>query len=114
MLIVPADLFSSQIEWAPPRPPKIPLDSRTTSLSARPSTGVRPRPPSVATFMTASTKIGEIPESRWPDRIPQAGEELRPVPYTIPPLLNIEEVPRKRRGLRFWRKSEPVVQAVVY
>ena len=113
MLIMPADLFESQIGLAPPRPPKIPLHSRP-SMRARPSTGVRPRPPSVATFMTASTKIGEIPESRWPDRTPQAGEELRPMPYTIPPPLNIEDVPKKRRGLKFWKKSEPVVQAVVY
>lgn len=113
MLIMPASLFDSQLDLAPPRPPKIPLHSRPSTI-ARPSTGARPRPPSVATFMTASTKIGEIPESRWPDRIPQAGEELRPLPYTIPPQLNVEEVPRKRRGLRFWKKSEPVVQAVVY
>lgn len=113
MLIMPVDLFESQIDSAPPRPPKIPLHSRP-SMSARPSTGIRPRPPSVATFMTASTKIGEIPESRWPDRIPQAGEELRPMPYTVPPPLNVEDVPKKRRGLKFWKKSEPVLQAVVY
>jgi hypothetical protein len=114
MLIMPADIFESQLDLATPRPRKIPLHSRPTSTIARPSTGTRPRPPSVATFMSASTKIGEIPESRWPDRIPQAGEALRPLPYVLPPPLNIEELPRKKKGLRFWKKSEPVGQAVVY
>lgn len=114
MLIVPSDFFDSQIDLPPPRPPKIPLHSRPR-MSSRAPTGIRPRPPSVATFMTASTKIGEIPEHRWPDRTPRADEELRPMPYTIPPPLNIEDVsPKKKRGLKFWKKSEPAVQAAVY
>jgi hypothetical protein len=114
MLIIPSDFFESCIEPPPLRPPKIPLHSRP-SMNIRPTTGIRPRPPSVATFMTASTKIGEIPEHRWP---PQANEEPRPLPYVIPPPLNVEDVlPKKKgRGFRFWKKAEPEpsLQAVVY
>ena len=101
MLIVSSDFFSSQISLPPSRPHH---------------SNMRPRPPSVATFMTASTKIGEIPEHRWPDRIPAANEELRPMPYVIPPPLNAENVaPKKKaRGFRFWRKAEPVMEAAVY
>jgi hypothetical protein len=114
MLIVPSDFFDSQIDLGPSRPSKNSLYS-SPSVAARPSAGTRPRPPSVATFMTTSTKIGEIPESRWPDRIPQPGEVLRPMPYTIPPPLHIEEtLPKKRRGLKFWKRSEPAAQAIVY
>jgi hypothetical protein len=65
--------------------------------------------------MTASTKIGEIPEHRWPA---QASGEQRPLPYTIPPPLNVEDISRKKkgRGFRFWKKAEPEpsLQAVVY
>ena len=78
----------------PPRPPKVPLEHGTS--------GMRPRPPSVATFLTASTKIGEIPEHRWLDR-PAPSWEQRPLPYIIPPRLE-EPVKRKKRGLRFWWK----------
>jgi hypothetical protein len=106
MIIVPSDFFESQLELSIQRPPTVPLHSRP-SMSTTPPTVTQPRPISVATFLSASTKIGEIPSR--PDA------ELRPMPYTIPPPLNIEDVsPKKRRGLRFWKKSEPVVQAVVY
>jgi hypothetical protein len=52
----------------------------------------------VATFLTASTKIGEIPEYRlpWDDR---------PLPYVIPPPLEPEPVKRKTRGFKSWWKS---------
>ena len=114
MLIVPSDFFDYQFDLAPSRPSKNSLHS-SPSASARPSAGTRPRPPSVATFMTTSTKIGEIPESRWPDRIPQPGEQLRPMPYTIPPPLHIEEfLPKKRKGWKLWKRSEPATQAIVY
>lgn len=115
ILIVPSDLFESCMELPPPRPPKIPLHSRPV-VNARPTTSSRPRPPSVATFMTASTKVGEIPEHRWFDRTPQANEEPRPLPYTIPPPLNTEDVsPKKKgKGFRFWKKAEPSLSAIVY
>jgi hypothetical protein len=114
MLIVPSDFFESFIELPPPQQPKVPLHSRP-SMNIRSTTGIRPRPPSVATFMTASTKIGEIPEHRWPA---QASGEQRPLPYVIPPPLNVEDVSRKKkgRGFRFWKKAEPEpsLHAVVY
>ncbi|EHY59769.1 hypothetical protein ABEF92_008513 [Exophiala dermatitidis] len=88
MLIVPSDFFELQVVSAvqvhpeqscgrrrdppPPRPPKIPLDSKPPPPPPPPPRrafidgGRRaPRPTSTMTFMTASTKIGEIPESRW-------------------------------------------------
>jgi hypothetical protein len=54
------------------------------------------------TFMTASTKIGEIPESRI-----QSSEEvqLKPMPYTIPPPLEPTE-PRKKKGFKFWKRED--------
>lgn len=114
---------------APPPPPKIPLQlppptSNTPQIS---SLRLRPRPPSVATFLTTSTKIGEIPEHRWlnhhhhhhsrsdqtaPSRpVPLPWEQQRPLPYVIPPRLEDEEPPTKKkggRGFKFWKKSQPV------
>lgn len=104
MLIVPADFFEN-VEQAvdvapPPRPPKIPLDSRPSPRSHK------TRPTSTMTFMTASTKIGEIPESKWADRLlsPEE-EESKRMPYTIPPSLDSSE-PRRRKGLRFWKRED--------
>ena len=83
------------MEQAPPRPPKIPLE--------RPTSYRRPRPPSVATFQTTSTKIGEIPEHRWLDR-PMVPWENKPLPYTIPPPLE-PEPEKKPRGFKAWWKK---------
>ncbi len=106
---------------APPRPPKIPLQDATSlqdaAVSAPP---LRFRPPSVATFMTASTKIGEIREHRRlnhhsnndsdPARPNFHWEEQqyanKPLPYPIPPSLEDEPTPkRKGLGLKFWKKG---------
>jgi hypothetical protein len=110
----------------PSPPPKIPL---TTSLPSRyedtprlPGSNLRHRPPSVATFLTTSTKIGEIPEHTWllthnnnnldPTRpaLPWAEQHQhhqKPLPYVIPPRLEDEQLPkRKGRGFRFWKKTE--------
>lgn len=104
MLVIPGSYFDGQyIQESedcppPPRPPKIPLHVR-----AKPST--RARPISTATFLTASTKIGEIPEHRWPDRVlSEEEQEQLPLPYVIPPPL--QPVKQKSRGFRFWRKAE--------
>ncbi len=105
----------------PPPPPKIPLQnpipSQDTALSAP---RMRIRPSSVATFMTASTKIGEIPEHRWlnhhsnnnsdPARPTLPWEEQqyakKPLPYTIPPRLEDEPTPkRKGLGFKFWKRD---------
>ncbi len=105
----------------PPPPPKIPLQNaiplQDDAVSAP---RMRVRPPSVATFMTASTKIGEIPEHRWlnnhssnssdPTRSTLPWEEQqyanKPLPYTIPPRLEDEPTPkRKGLGLKFWKKD---------
>ena len=94
VLLASPDAFSA--DFVPPRPPKIPLE--------RPVSTRKPRPPSVATFLTASTKIGEIPEHRWLDRhlLPW---DNRPLPYVIPPPLEPEPAKRKARGFKSWWKS---------
>ncbi|KAJ9615284.1 hypothetical protein H2200_001359 [Cladophialophora chaetospira] len=112
MLLVPADFFNgveyitekTMPEEAPPRPPKIPLHSRPAQPQGR------TRPTSTMTFMTASTKIGEIPESRF-----QSKEEVqsRPMPYTIPPPLEPIE-PRKRKGFKFWKREDKRQDVAAY
>jgi hypothetical protein len=92
---------------------------------------IRPRPPSVATFLTASTKIGEIPEHRWlphhndtnPDssRLPLPWDnqqrllQKKPLPYIIPPRLEDDLAPkRKGRGFKFWKRSEQSVDSQLW
>lgn len=107
MLIVPADFFDSAFDHAqspPPRPPKIPLvpESRSHARIRRKEV----RPISTMTFMTTSTKIGEIPESRWPTKELSAEEvNARPMPYIIPPPLEAAE-PKRRKGFKFWKKED--------
>ena len=97
LFLVSPEIFGPQPP--PPRPPKIPID--------RKSPDVKPRPPSVATFMTASTKFGEIPEHRWVDRptVPSSSQQRR-LPYVIPPPLEPEQVKKKRRLFTFWKPRE--------
>ena len=94
MFLTSPDVFDTN--FVPPRPPKIPIE--------RPVSTRKPRPPSVATFLTASTKVGEIPEHRWLDR-PTLPWENRPLPYVIPPPLEPEPIKRKARGFKSWWKS---------
>jgi hypothetical protein len=94
LLLASPDVFNADLP--PPRPPKIPLERLVPSR--------KPRPPSVATFLTTSTKIGEIPEHRWLDR-PALPWDDRPLPYVIPPPLEPEPVKRKARGFKSWWKS---------
>jgi hypothetical protein len=94
LLLASPDVFNT--DFLPPRPPKIPLE--------RPTSNRKPRPPSVATFATASTKIGEIPEHRQLGR-PALSWDNRPLPYVIPPLLEPEPAKRKARGFKSWWKS---------
>ena len=67
------------------------------------------------TFMTASTKIGEIPEHKLPEReLTEVERANIPMPYVLPDML---AAPRKRggRGLKFWKKDRQdrtVVEAV--
>lgn len=71
------------------------------------------RPTSMMTFMTASTKIGEIPEHRLPDRVlTREHQETIPMPYVVPEMLE----PRKRsgRGLKFWKKDRPALTSPQY
>jgi hypothetical protein len=65
------------------------------------------RPISTATFLTTSTKIGEIPESKWHDRV-LSPEELasRKIPYVVPPPLDTGEPKRKTKGFKFWKRDE--------
>jgi hypothetical protein len=103
MLVVPGDMFEEPqavVEQPPPRPPKIPLHTRSIH---RPRAH-EARPISTMTFMTASTKVGEIPESRLPDRLPGPDEAARRMPYTIPPPLEASE-PKRKKGFRFWKKD---------
>ena len=108
---------SSPSPSPPTPPPKIPLHAYHPchNTPPLPNFNIRPRPPSVATFLTASTKIGEIPEHRWltshqnndSGGTDQQQPPNKPLPYTIPPRLE-DEPPSKRkgRGFRFWKKSE--------
>jgi hypothetical protein len=94
LLLASPDVFNT--DFLPPRPPKIPIE--------RPASSRKPRPPSVATFLTASTKIGEIPEHRWLDR-PDLPWDNRPLPYISPPPLEPEPAKRKARGFKSWWKN---------
>ena len=109
MLLVPADFFAGAVdhtEKPPPRPPKIPLDAEPRSQARIRRKEVRPV--STMTFMTTSTKIGEIPESRWPNQ-ELSPEELyvRPMPYFIPPPLEAAE-PKRKKGFKFWKRKDKV------
>lgn len=124
---------------SPPVPPKVPFHSRphqtVTSTEATANEGEeqtipvkklyspqqartsrqadrRVRPASMMTFMTASTKIGEIPEHCLPDRIlTQEEQDQIPMPYVVPEML--EPPKRKNRGLKFWKKQERANLGVV-
>ena len=82
--------------FAPPQLPRIPIE--------RPVPSQKPRPPSVATFRTASTKVGEIPENRWGDRLPLPWDQ-RPMPYVLPPPIDPDLGKRKTRGFKLWWKK---------
>ena len=112
MLLVPSDFFrplsgepQSYANFAPPpRPPKVPLHSR-------PDPSPRARPTSAATFMTSSTKIGEIPDPHFhrPSyTIEEQAHDPRLVQYlTSPkPVVPQEEPRRKGRGFKFWKREE--------
>ncbi|KEF63803.1 uncharacterized protein A1O9_01781 [Exophiala aquamarina CBS 119918] len=73
----------------------------------RPRSTTKIRPVSTATFLTTSTKIGEIPESKWHDRV-LSPEELtsRKLPYVVPPPLDTGEPKRKNKGFKFWKRGE--------
>lgn len=88
-------------EKAPPAQSSYP-PKRSVSVSHE---GKRVRPQSMMTFMTASTKLGEIPDHHLPDRV-LTQEELEriPMPYVIPDMLDPPR--RKNRGLKFWKKQE--------
>ncbi|KIW51320.1 hypothetical protein PV05_10053 [Exophiala xenobiotica] len=106
MLIVPSDLFDQyqtlNLERPPPRPPKIPLDPQPRTRQRRKEV----RPVSTMTFMTASTKIGEIPETHLQSQSLPA-EELgsRRVAYPVPSPLE-DDQPRKRKGFKFWKRED--------
>jgi hypothetical protein len=71
------------------------------------------RPPSTITFITASTKIGEIPETKWPDRTHRLAAEEPSEIYTSPPPVEAAE-PQKKRGLRFWKREDKRLDIAVY
>ncbi|EXJ57253.1 hypothetical protein A1O7_07600 [Cladophialophora yegresii CBS 114405] len=112
MLIMPADFFESMQtsvekftpQGPPPRPPKVPIDRGPLPTQSR------IRPTSTMTFMTASTKIGEIPEARV-----YSNEEVqsRPVPHSIPPPLEPTE-PRKKKGFKFWKREDKRYDIAAY
>lgn len=125
MYIVPSDFFDAipqpsigSYEFpsceedivAPLPPPKEPLHSyspKEESMLLPTTVGCRTgrvRPPSMMTFKTASTKIGEIPEHLWPDReLSEEQQDQTPMPYVVPDML----YPKRRggKGLRFWRRD---------
>lgn len=110
MLIVPSDYFLSHAtepqsytqQLPPPRPPKIPLHSR-------PNPSLRARPSSAGTFMTTSTKIGEIPEARTSRPAFMVEDQVRDprlVQYLTDSVVADAIEPQKKksrgRGLKFW------------
>lgn len=128
LLLASAEVFtdiqtmsSQSLSLPPPPPPKIPLQNPISCQDATLSAPrMRVRPPSVATFMTASTKIGEIPEHRWLNHhsnnnsdpaqpvLPWEEQQYanKPLPYTIPPRLEDEPAPkRKGLGFKFWKRD---------
>lgn len=113
MLLVPSDMFLplqeevTGTDLPPPRPPKIPLHSR-------PNPSSRPRPPSAATFLTTSTKIGEIPQRNAAytseQRIEQQVFDPSFVEYIPQHNMREEDKPRKiRRGFKFCKKEQTPV-----
>lgn len=95
-------------EQPPPRPYK-PVQLRAQPYTAA-HVDTRPRPPSMMTFMTASTRLGEVPVHKRPDYTPTRDEiEARPIPYVLPPLL---EPARERKRFRFWGRRERFVTGV--
>jgi len=120
------DRYESQLQGnmhvLPSRPPKIPFHSRPQQQQQQQQYSQpvltsdrfegRIRPASMMTFMTASTKIGEIPEHRLPDRVlTEEQQEETPMPYVLPDML---DPPKKRggRGFKFWKKEKPERDAV--
>lgn len=102
--------FAHSNPQAPVRPPKIPLHSAVPI--PRPIgdqlLAFRPRPPSVATFMTSSTKIGEIPERRWTSADRRAGDgegQTRQLPYMLAAPAEEPVAKRKGWGFRFWKRD---------
>lgn len=113
MLLVPSDMFLplhegvTRTDVPPPRPPKIPLHSR-------PNPSSRPRPPSAATFLTTSTKIGEIPQRGAAyTNVPNLEQQVRDprlVEYIPQQTMPAEGKPKKiRKGFKFWKKEQTPV-----
>lgn len=86
-----------------PIPPKIPLDVQPHPLSIprkEAITTVSCRPLSVHSFLSASTKVGEIPEHKLPAWSPSTEE-----PYAG--LISAQQLKRRKgRLFRFWRRQE--------
>ncbi|KIW21280.1 hypothetical protein PV08_01860 [Exophiala spinifera] len=84
-----------------PRPSTIPLESDDNQRS-RHGNG---RPISTMTFMTASTKIGEIPESRFQNQIYSVEPKGGALPTVVHPTL--EDIPpKKKKGFKFWKRED--------
>jgi hypothetical protein len=94
LLLASPNVFNT--DYLPSRQPKVPTE--------RPASSRKPRPPSMATILTASTKIGEIPEHKWLDRPALLGNN-RPLPYVIPPPLEPEPIKNKSRGFKSWWRA---------
>lgn len=86
---------------SPPVPPKIPLNSQCESPPVPPKdpiVKISRRPVSTYSFMSDSTKVGEIPEHKLPAWAPPPED-----PYAG--LVSAQQLKRqKRHSLMFWRK----------
>ncbi|KAL6250672.1 hypothetical protein RBB50_002975 [Rhinocladiella similis] len=113
MLLVPSDFFhqldADLQQQPPPRPPKIPLDSKDSRRLRR----REGRPVSTMTFMTTSTKIGEIPESRFQGQAYSVGAKVGGVTTALHPSLEAGQ-PRKRKGFKFWKKEAKSCDVAVH
>lgn len=85
----------------PAVPPKIPLTVTRTPSTPRKMT------PSVFSFMSDSTKLGEIPEHKW--ITPAAYYQPVDAPFPMP--IQEERKEKQKFGARFWRRFKKDTQA---
>jgi hypothetical protein len=107
MLIVPSDLFlplERPQQYKPDEHGSLGPAAMRQSDSSR-----RPRPPSAATYLTTSTKIGEIIPRRHDSvnsLIQQQVQDPRLVQYGAGSVI-VDSGPKKiRRGFKFWKRNE--------
>jgi hypothetical protein len=106
MLLVPSDMF---LPIEKPQQHRVDeYDYPGTATIQRSNPSQKPRPPSAATYLTTSTKIGELRPRRHDSGTSSLQQQLqdpRLVQYGAGPV--DDSGPKKiRRGFKFWKKNE--------